>query len=152
MRFLIKFQEKIAAVVPVHVFGLPAKIREIKDICKRWGLPLVEDAAEALGSRILIENKAVHCGCIGEVGILSFNGNKIITTGGGGALLTNKKDLADLARHLSTTAKKSHPWDFFHDQIAWNDRLPNINAALGCSQIEELNLKLKIKENFTTKI
>ena len=137
--------KKIAAVVPVHVFGLPAKIREIKDICKRWGLPLVEDAAEALGSRILIENKAVHCGCIGEVGILSFNGNKIITTGGGGALLTNKKDLADLARHLSTTAKKSHPWDFFHDQIAWNDRLPNINAALGCSQIEELNLKLKSK-------
>ncbi len=137
--------KKISAVVPVHVFGMPANIEEIKKVCLRWNLPLVEDAAEALGSKVRIANNFIHCGCHGDIGTLSFNGNKIITTGGGGALLTDSDDLAKLAKHLSTTAKVTHPWDFFHDQIGWNDRLPNINAAIGCSQIEQLNSKLKSK-------
>ncbi len=137
---------KISAVVPVHVFGLPAKILEIRKICLKWNLPLVEDAAEALGSSIsMSENKKRHCGCFGDMGIISFNGNKIITTGGGGALLTDCSEKAKLAKHLSTTAKLDHPWEFFHDQIAWNDRLPNINAALGVSQMEKLKIKLRSK-------
>ena len=136
---------KILAVVPVHVFGLPAKIQELKKICLKWNLPLVEDSAEALGSKINNESKSIHCGCFGEIGILSFNGNKIITTGGGGALLTDNDRFAELAKHLSTTAKIDHPWAFYHDQIAWNDRLPNINAALGASQIEKLHQKLEKK-------
>ena len=135
---------KISAIVPVHVFGLPSKINEIKQICAQWNLP-IEDAAEALGSSIINESKRTHCGCFGDIGIISFNGNKIITTGGGGALLTNDSEIAKLAKHLSTTAKLSHPWEFFHDQIGWNDRLPNINAALGVSQIEVLQTKLNNK-------
>ena len=137
--------KKISAVVPVHVFGLPAKIKELKKVCLKWNLPLVEDSAEALGSKVNTANDSIHCGCFGEIGILSFNGNKIITTGGGGALLTNNDKFAEYAKHLSTTAKVEHPWDFYHDQVAWNDRLPNINAAIGCAQFQELNLKLKIK-------
>ena len=136
---------KILAVVPVHVFGLPAKIQELKKVCLKWNLPLVEDSAEALGSKINKKSETIHCGCFGEIGILSFNGNKIITTGGGGALLTDNERFAELAKHLSTTAKIDHPWDFYHDQIAWNDRLPNINAALGVSQIEKLHQKLEKK-------
>ena len=137
----------ISAVVPVHVFGLPARIEEIKKVCSKWNLPLVEDAAEALGSKIKTEKRSISCGCVGDIGTLSFNGNKIITTGGGGALLTNNKKLAELAKHLSTTAKLNHPWKFDHDQIAWNDRLPNINAALGVSQIENINQKIKLKRS-----
>ncbi len=136
---------KISAVVPVHVFGLPAKINEIKEICLKWGLPLVEDSAEALGSKVFSDSKSIHCGCFGDIGILSFNGNKIITTGGGGALITNNEEYGSLAKHLSTTAKVEHPWDFYHDKIGWNDRLPNINAALGCAQMENLNSKLEAK-------
>ena len=136
---------KISAVVPVHVFGLPAKIQELKKLCSKWKLPLIEDAAEALGSKSRVSSKYLHCGGIGDLGTLSFNGNKIITTGGGGAILTNNKKFADLAKHLSTTAKIPHPWDFIHDQIGWNDRLPNINAALGASQIENLPAKLQKK-------
>ena len=136
---------KILAVVPVHVFGLPAKIQDLKKVCFKWNLPLVEDSAEALGSKITNKSESIHCGCFGEIGILSFNGNKIITTGGGGALLTDDDRFAELAKHLSTTAKIDHPWGFYHDQIAWNDRLPNINAALGASQIEKLNQKLEKK-------
>ena len=137
---------KIKAVVPVHVFGLPAKILEINRICQKWNLPLVEDAAEALGSLISIsDNDKRHCGCFGDIGMLSFNGNKIITTGGGGALLTDNFEMAKLAKHLSSTAKLNHPWEFYHDEIAWNDRLPNINAALGVSQIESLETKIRNK-------
>ncbi len=136
---------KISAVVLVHVFGLPAKIKEIKKVCLKWNLPLVEDSAEALGSRVNNKGNLIHCGCFGDIGILSFNGNKIITTGGGGALLISNDKLADYAKHLSNTAKVPHAWDFFHDQVGWNDRLPNINAAIGCSQLEQLNLKLKLK-------
>ncbi len=142
---------KIGAVVPVHVFGLPANINEIKNICEKWKLPLVEDAAEALGSRVKDSKEFKHCGCFGDFGILSFNGNKIITSGGGGALLTNDKELALSAKHLSTTAKVPHPWNFYHDQVGWNDRLPNINAALGCSQMEIIEQNLKNKRLLHTK-
>lgn len=142
---------KISAVVPVHVFGLPSKIIEIKEICSNWGLPLIEDAAEALGSAVLKNNQKVHCGCFGDLGTISFNGNKIITTGGGGAILTNNYEYFKSAKHLSSTAKINHPWDFFHDQIGWNDRLPNINAALGVSQIEMLGEKLRLKRTLHSK-
>lgn len=138
-------RRKIAAVVPVHIFGLPAKIQEIKEVCLKWNLTLVEDAAEALGSKIKVENKFTHCGCFGDIGTLSFNGNKIITSGGGGAILTDNDDFGRLARHLSSTAKLQHPWDFYHDQIAWNDRLPNVNAAIGCAEMEKISSKLKAK-------
>ncbi len=142
---------RISAVLPVHVFGLPSKIEEIKLVCSKWQLPIVEDAAEALGSFIRKPGESTHCGCFGEIGTLSFNGNKIITTGGGGALLTNNKKLAELAKHLSTTAKVNHPWNFYHDKVAWNDRLPNINAALGASQIEHIREKLHSKRNLHKK-
>ena len=132
---------RIAAVMPVHVFGNPAEIKKLKALSQQWGLPLVEDAAEALGS--WYEN--THCGLYGDVGALSFNGNKLITTGGGGALLTNNKLIAERARHLSTTAKKAHQWDFEHDEIGWNDRMPNINAALGVAQLEDIDRRLRAK-------
>tara|TARA_S200000501_G_C20847264_1_gene754144 strand:- start:405 stop:1595 length:1191 start_codon:yes stop_codon:yes gene_type:complete len=138
-------RRKIAAVVPVHVFGLPAKIQEIKQVCSKWNLPLIEDASEALGSKIKTVNKFIHCGCFGDIGTLSFNGNKIITSGGGGALLTDNDNFAKLAKHLSSTAKVQHPWDFYHDHIAWNDRLPNVNAAIGCAEMEKINSKLRAK-------
>ena len=132
---------RLAAVVPVHVFGHPAYGAELRQVADTWGLPLVEDAAEALGSW----RGRTHCGLFGAVGTLSFNGNKLITTGGGGALLTNDPDLAKEARHLSTTAKVSHPWAFEHDVVAWNDRLPNLNAALGVAQLEDLPRRIELK-------
>ena len=132
---------RIAAVLPVHVFGNPAKVDELKRVSDSWGIPMVEDAAEALASY----RDETHCGLFGSVGVLSFNGNKLITTGGGGALLTNNAELAERAKHLSTTAKKPHRWAFEHDEIAWNDRLPNINAALGVAQLENLEKRLGAK-------
>tara|TARA_Y100001968_G_C19450322_1_gene768096 strand:- start:5870 stop:7078 length:1209 start_codon:yes stop_codon:yes gene_type:complete len=138
---------QIKAVLPVHVFGLPAKIQEIRSICNRWNLNMIEDAAEALGSWGISNGKHIHCGLFGEIGVISFNGNKLITTGGGGALISNNQKIAEKAKHLSTTAKLDHPWDFNHDEIGWNDRLPNINAALGVSQIEDLKNRLIIKKN-----
>tara|TARA_B100000212_G_scaffold342504_1_gene330065 strand:+ start:2761 stop:3957 length:1197 start_codon:yes stop_codon:yes gene_type:complete len=141
----------IRAILPIHIFGNPAKILEIKIIADKWGIPIIEDAAEALGSGILINNKKIHCGLFGELGIISFNGNKIITTGGGGAIITNNKAIASRAKHLSTTAKKAHPWEFFHDEIGWNDRLPNINAALGLSQMEVLEERLNKKKSLHLK-
>jgi len=144
-------RRKIAAIVPVHVFGLPAKIQEIKQVCLKWNLPIIEDAAEALGSKIKVNNKFTHCGCIGDIGTLSFNGNKIITSGGGGAILTDNDSYGNLARHLSSTAKVEHPWDFYHDFIAWNDRLPNVNAAIGCAEMEKINSKLIAKRSLHSK-
>ncbi len=132
---------RIAAVLPVHVFGHPAEVAKIHSVADKWGLPLVEDAAEALGSW----RNDTHCGLFGAVGTLSFNGNKLITTGGGGALLTNDPELAQRARHLSTTAKQPHPWAFDHDAVGWNDRMPNLNAALGVAQVEDLNRRLEAK-------
>jgi len=132
---------RLAAVLPVHVFGHPARIQELRAVAEDWGLPVVEDAAEALGSW----SDDTHCGLFGAVGTLSFNGNKLITTGGGGALLTNSAELAQRARHLSTTAKLPHPWAFEHDAVGWNDRLPNLNAALGVAQLEDLDRRLSAK-------
>lgn len=127
--------KKISACVPMHTFGLPCDIEAIAKICQEWNVKLVEDAAEALGSL----NNGKHCGTFGELGILSFNGNKIITTGGGGAILTNDTHLAKLGKHLTTTAKLPHQWEFSHDYCAWNFRMPNLNAALGCAQLEQLD-------------
>jgi len=126
---------RYAACVPMHTFGHPCRLEEILDICGEYGLPVVEDAAEALGS--LWRGK--HCGTFGLMGILSFNGNKIVTAGGGGAILTGDGQLAARAKHLTTTAKKPHPWLFEHDETAYNYRLPNLNAALGYAQLEQLD-------------
>ena len=134
---------RIAAVLPVHVFGYPADILAIRNVADSWGLPMVEDAAEALGSW----SGNIHCGLFGALGALSFNGNKLITTGGGGAVLTNDFELAQRGRHLSTTAKLPHPWAFEHDSVGWNDRMPNLNAALGVSQLEVLEQRLVLKRN-----
>lgn len=125
---------RIAACVPMHTFGLPCRVAELVEVCGAWGIPTVEDAAEALGSQY----GGRHCGTFGLLGTLSFNGNKIVTTGGGGAILTDDEALGRLAKHLTTTAKVAHQWEFRHDQVAWNYRMPNLNAALGCAQLEKL--------------
>lgn len=132
---------RFAAILPMHTFGHPCRIEEIIEIAKEWSLPVVEDAAEAIGSF----RGDSHCGTFGDVGILSFNGNKTITCGGGGALLTNNEKLGDRARHLTTTAKVPHPWEFEHDEIGYNFRMPNLNAALACAQLERLSLILNDK-------
>ncbi len=124
----------IKACLPIHNLGHPARVREIEEICKAYNILVIEDAAESLGS---FKNE-VHTGRIGQIGTLSFNGNKIITTGGGGALITDDPKLARRAKHLTTTAKQPHPWLFLHDEIGYNYRLPNINAALGVAQMEQL--------------
>ena len=125
----------IKAVVPMHTFGHPVDLDPLLEIANRYNLVVVEDAAESLGSLY----KGRHTGSFGALAILSFNGNKIVTTGGGGAILTNDPDLARRAKHLTTTAKLPHPWAFFHDEVGFNYRLPNINAALGCAQLEQLD-------------
>lgn len=126
--------KRIAACVPMHSFGLPCNLLEIMAVCAEWNIPLVEDAAESLGS----EYQGRACGTFGLVSSLSFNGNKIVTTGGGGAILTSNPDIARRARHLTTTAKQPHRWRFTHDEVGYNFRMPNINAALGCAQLERL--------------
>ncbi len=123
---------KIAACVPMHTLGHPVRIDQITEICQKYHIPVVEDAAEALGSLY----KGRHAGTFGDIGILSFNGNKPVTTGGGGMIITNEEALAAKAKHLTTTAKQPHPWEFVHDDIGYNYRLPNINAAVGCAQME----------------
>ena len=133
----------LKAVVPMHTFGHPVDLDPLQEICELYGLVLVEDAAESLGSYY----KGQHTGSIGKLSALSFNGNKIITTGGGGAILTNDAELARQAKHITTTAKQPHKWEFYHDQIAYNYRLPNINAALGCAQLEELPSFLTAKRH-----
>ena len=125
---------RIKAVLPVHTFGHPADLDPLKEICLRYGLELIEDASESLGTYY----KGRHTGNWGKLSALSFNGNKIITTGGGGAILTNDDELGRLAKHITTTAKIPHPWEFCHDRLGYNYRLPNLNAALGCAQMEEL--------------
>lgn len=125
----------IRAVVPMHTFGHPVDIDALFDVCERWNLIMVEDAAESLGSYY----KGIHTGNFGKASALSFNGNKIITTGGGGAILTNDEKLANYAKHLTTTAKRPHPWKYEHDTIGYNYRMPNINAALGCAQLEYID-------------
>lgn len=127
-------KRKIKAVVPMHTFGHPVRTEEILQVCDKYHLRLVEDAAESLGSY----SQGRHTGTLGLLGTLSFNGNKTITTGGGGMIITNDEALAKKAKHITTTAKIPHRWDFEHDMLAFNYRLPNINAALGCAQMESL--------------
>lgn len=126
---------RIKACVPMHVFGHPVDLDNIKRICQKFNILLIEDTAEAIGS--YYKNK--HTGACGDVSILSFNGNKTITTGGGGMILLKDEALAKKAKHLTTTAKNPHQWEFFHDQVGYNYRLPNINAALGVAQMEYIN-------------
>lgn len=130
-----KTGRQISAIVPVHTFGHPCRIHHIVDIADKWNIPVVEDAAEAIGSWA----GKNHCGTIGDIGIISFNGNKTITCGGGGALLTNNNFFADRAKHLTTTAKSPHAWKFYHDEVGYNYRMPNLNAALACAQLERLD-------------
>lgn len=126
--------QRIAAVVCMHAFGHPVDLDSLSRVCRHFKLPLIEDAAESLGSFY----KDRHTGRDGVLSALSFNGNKIITTGGGGAILTDDGELAKAAKHLTTTAKQPHRWEFIHDRTAFNYRLPNINAAVGCAQMEQL--------------
>lgn len=132
---------RVAACVPMHTFGFPARIAEIAQICEEYSIPLVEDAAESLGSWV----GGMHTGRFGKLATLSFNGNKIITTGGGGMIVTDDEAVAQRAKHLTTTAKVVHPYEFVHDEVGYNYRLPNINAALGCAQLEKLSVMLEIK-------
>jgi perosamine synthetase len=129
-----KTGRRIRAIVPMHTFGHPIDIDRLMEVCRKYNIQVVEDAAESLGSYY----KGRHTGSDGRCAALSFNGNKIITTGGGGAIITNDEELADLAKHLTTTAKKDHRWEYNHDYVAYNYRLPNINSALGCAQLEQL--------------
>ncbi len=133
----------ITACVPMHTFGHPCRIEEIVEICNTYNIPVVEDAAESLGSYY----KGKHTGNFGKVGVLSFNGNKVLTTGGGGMLLFNDEQLAAKAKHLTTQAKVPHPWEFNHDAVGFNYRMPNINAALGLAQLEQLPKFLESKRN-----
>lgn len=126
---------RVKACVPMHTFGHPVRIEELAAVCTEWHIELVEDAAESVGSKY----KGKHTGLFGKVGALSFNGNKTITTGGGGMLLFMDEELGALAKHLTTQAKVPHRWEFKHDHIGYNYRMPNINAALGCAQLEHLD-------------
>ena len=132
---------RIAACVPMHTFGIPLRIAEIVAICDEYGISVVEDAAESLGSWVGDR----HTGTFGKLATLSFNGNKVITTGGGGMIITDDEALAKRAKHLTTTAKVPHPYEFVHDEVGYNYRLPNLNAALGCAQMELLPKMLEIK-------
>lgn len=132
---------RIGAVVPMHTFGHPVRIHEISLICDEYGLELIEDSAESIGSYY----RGKHTGTFGKAGILSFNGNKPVTTGGGGMLITDDDVIAERARYLSTTAKRKHPWEFFHDEVGYNLRMPNVNAAIGCAQMETYAITLANK-------
>ena len=138
--------KKITAVVPMHTFGHPCRIDEIATICNEYNIALVEDAAESLGSYY----KGQHTGTFGKLAAFSFNGNKTITTGGGGMIITNDEALAKHAKHLTTTAKVPHPYEYIHDEIGYNYRLPNLNAALGCAQMETLHTILKNKRELAS--
>lgn len=131
----------IRAVVPMHTFGHPVELNDLIAVCTRWNLALVEDAAESLGSFY----KGQHTGTFGQFNAISFNGNKIITTGGGGMVLCRDKDGGQKTKHVTTTAKVPHPYEFYHDEPGFNYRMPNINAALGCAQMESLRIYLDKK-------
>lgn len=129
-----KTNKKIAACLPMHTFGFPIKLNELLNVCNKWKIPIVEDAAEAIGS----EYKGKPVGQFGKIGAFSFNGNKIVTSGGGGAIVTNDIEIGKRAKHLTTTAKVPHPFEYVHDEIGYNFRMPNLNAALACAQLENL--------------
>ncbi|EKO3861127.1 LegC family aminotransferase [Vibrio harveyi] len=136
-----KTGRRIKAVVPMHTFGHPVELDELVAVCLKWNITLVEDAAESLGSFY----KGKHTGTIGDFGAVSFNGNKIITTGGGGMVLCKTQELGARTKHVTTTAKVPHPYEFFHDEPGFNYRMPNLNAALGCAQMEVIQQYLKQK-------
>jgi aminotransferase in exopolysaccharide biosynthesis len=133
--------KKIAACLPMHTFGFPVHLDELIQICHKWHIPIVEDAAESLGS----EYKGKQTGSFGNLGVFSFNGNKTVTCGGGGAIVTNDIDVGIKAKYLTTTAKRPHPYEFFHDELGYNFRMPNLNAALACAQLEQLDAMLENK-------
>jgi perosamine synthetase len=136
-----KSGKKISACLPMHTFGFPVHLDELKAICDTWKIPIVEDAAESLGS----EYKNKPTGSIGELGVFSFNGNKIVTCGGGGAIVTNNENLGIKGKYLTTTSKVPHAFEFYHDELGYNFRMPNLNAALACAQLEQLNSFLENK-------
>jgi len=138
---------RVKAVVPMHTFGHPVDLDKIMAVCTAWNLTLIEDAAESLGSYY----KSKHTGTIGSWGALSFNGNKIITTGGGGIVLCSCTELGKRAKHITTTAKLPHPWEFNHDEIGFNYRMPNINAAVGCAQMDALPGHIKQKRKWAAR-
>ena len=143
----IRTGRRITAIIPVHVFGHPCKIEEILEVSRKYKIEVVEDAAESLGSF----SKDKHTGTFGKLGTISFNGNKIITTGGGGMIITDDEDLASQAKHLTTTAKVPHKWAYVHDKLGYNYRMPNLNAALGCAQLNRLPDFLKSKKELFEK-
>lgn len=138
---------RISAIVPMHVFGHPVDMDRLAEVAKRHRIPIVEDAAESLGSTY----KGRPAGSLGRLAALSFNGNKIVTTGGGGAIVTNDPDVARRTRHIATTAKRPHRWEFDHDEVGYNYRLPNINAALGCAQLEQLEAFVAAKRHLANR-
>ncbi|MBI9032083.1 LegC family aminotransferase [bacterium] len=139
--------KQITACVPMHTFGHACRIDEIVDICNEYNIPVVEDSAESIGTYY----KEKHTGTFGKVGILSFNGNKTITSGGGGMIITDDEELAKQAKHLTTTAKIPHKWEYRHDHIGYNYRMPNINAALACAQLEQLDSFIEKKRALAKK-
>ncbi|MFW6046584.1 MAG: DegT/DnrJ/EryC1/StrS family aminotransferase, partial [Candidatus Woesearchaeota archaeon] len=153
-------KRKISAVIPMHTFGHPCRIDEIVEICNEYNIPIVEDAAESLGSFYLPREmrgahispgQGQHTGIFGKLGILSFNGNKTLTTGGGGMILTNDEELGNHIKHLTTQAKIKHPWEYIHDHVGYNYRMPNINAALGVAQMEQIEEIIQNKRQTANK-
>ncbi len=138
-----KTGKRFSACLPMHTFGFMCRIDEIVEICDKWNIPVIEDAAEALGSRY----KGQSSGSFGLLSAFSLNGNKIITSGGGGAITTNNIDIGNQAKHLTTTAKIPHQWEYTHDKVGYNFRMPNLNAALACAQLEQLEIMKQSKNN-----
>lgn len=136
-----KTNRKISACLPMHTFGFPVNLDELIAVCDNWKIPIVEDAAESLGS----EYKGKPTGSFGKLGAFSFNGNKIVTCGGGGAIVTNDLELGDKGKYLTTTAKIPHAYEYVHDELGYNFRMPNLNAALACAQMEQLDAFLQNK-------
>ena len=142
-----KTGKRISACMPMHTFGFPVHLTELIKVCEKWKIPIVEDAAESLGSTY----KGKSIGSFGNMGVFSFNGNKIVTCGGGGAIVTNDIDLGTRAKFLTTTAKQPHPYEYVHNELGYNYRMPNINAALACAQLEQLDVFVKNKRELADK-
>ncbi|WP_103665875.1 LegC family aminotransferase [Gracilimonas amylolytica] len=142
-----KTGNKISACLPMHTFGFPVDLNELMDVCNKWNIPVVEDAAESIGSTY----HGKPTGSFGQLGIYSFNGNKIVTAGGGGAIVSNDKQMGNFAKHLTTTAKKPHKYEYVHDELGHNYRMPNLNAALICAQLEQLDSFIENKRKLAEK-
>ncbi len=136
-----KTNKRIAACIPMHTFGFPVHLNQLLAVCSKWHIPILEDSAESLGSKY----HGKSTGSFGKIGIFSFNGNKIVTSGGGGAIVTNDMAIFQRAKYLTTTAKRPHPYEYFHDELGYNFRMPNLNAALACAQLELINDFVEIK-------